>query len=402
MISGQFVEELPWDELSNRPFDDYSFIWKNFSSLKYHTLYAEDAPAISIFNFEKEGFYKPPTDYYLRPLNLAMEEHRDIWSNNHDCARERLETDVVLDWVKEFMRVYKEQNFFAFTFITRLTHDNINKVGQADIPYLKFFQDLKKDGILDNTMVIFFSDHGIRFGEIRESYIGKLEERLPFVHISMPPWFLRQYPEAAKSLEINQERLTTFFDLYATLSDVLSITRQGTLSFDNKPNPSRIHSLFTEIPDSRTCKDAAILPHWCTCHMQVTIDVNQPYIQRAAHVVVTAINKQLIVYGNKCAILTLNQVKSALTTEPNDEILKFRKSKNDVIGRKIIYGERDDYLHDVLLTLETRPGGAVFEATIREVMNEWIVLGDISRINRYGHQSDCITVASHKKYCFCT
>lgn len=51
----RFVEELPWNEsMMKMPFDNYPFVWKNYSRAGYRTLYAEDAPKIAIFVYEKE------------------------------------------------------------------------------------------------------------------------------------------------------------------------------------------------------------------------------------------------------------------------------------------------------------------------------------------------------------
>lgn len=49
------MEETDWNETNNEPFDKYKFAWKRFADAGYHTLFAEDAPSIAIWNFEKEG-----------------------------------------------------------------------------------------------------------------------------------------------------------------------------------------------------------------------------------------------------------------------------------------------------------------------------------------------------------
>lgn len=56
------------------------------------------------------------------------------------------------------------------------------------------------DKKLENTMVIYFSDHGARRGDILSTYIGKLEERLPAMFIALPLWFKRKYPQVRFNL----------------------------------------------------------------------------------------------------------------------------------------------------------------------------------------------------------
>merc|ERR1711990_607124 len=103
MFAGRFVRDLPWDETKNPPFDQFDFGWNRFNRSGYHTLYAEDAPKIAIFNYFKKGFEKPPADHYLRPFSLAM-EYSTLKANSEDhCIGDRLETNVVLDYVERFL-----------------------------------------------------------------------------------------------------------------------------------------------------------------------------------------------------------------------------------------------------------------------------------------------------------
>ena len=62
---------------------------------------------------------------------------------------------------------------------------------------------------------------------------------------------------------------------------------------------------------------------------------------------------------------------------------------------------------DLTLILETTPGRAAFEATVRRwtggnSVNKNEIMGSVSRINLYGNQSCCIDDYHLKMYCFCT
>jgi len=94
---------------------------------------------------------------------------------------------------------------------------------------------------------------------MRASEQGKMEERLPFLAVRIPRWFADKYPQAALSLHSNADRLTTPFDLHETLKDVLDMQRSRTNLTEGTP---RSYSLFQDIPDNRTCADAAIESHW--------------------------------------------------------------------------------------------------------------------------------------------
>ena len=397
MFAGKFVDELPWDETMNTPFDMYNFIWKNYSERGYRTLYAEDAPKIAIFNYAKEGFHKPPADYYLRPLSLAMEEHGSIWNTNHDCIGPKLETEVVLDYVSTFLDKFKKGSYYAFSFITRLTHDGVNKVGAADEPYYKFLIDLHRKNHLQNSVLIFFSDHGMRFGSIRETYVGKLEERLPFMLLAFPPWFSKEYPKIYRNLLINRRRLTTPFDIYETLVDLLNLERTPR----DSSLVQRGISLFSEIPEGRTCEHAAILQHWCTCHEQIKVSTISATVKSAALYVIGEINKIVALHKGLCAELFLKAVVDARKNVANERLLSFQESLHDVIGRKVTYKQNTPATVDYMVTFRTTPGDGLFEVTVRATNNAFNIIGELSRISAYGDSASCIQIHSHMKFCHC-
>lgn len=71
-----------------------------------------------------------------------------------------------------------------------LTHDQLNNPQLADPLYASWLRTARDDGVLDKSVVVFLSDHGIRWGDIRETYQGRLEERLPFLMVSPLPFNL--------------------------------------------------------------------------------------------------------------------------------------------------------------------------------------------------------------------
>lgn len=68
------------------------------------------------------------------------------------------------------------------------------------------------------------SDHGIRWGGIRQTYQGQMEERLPFVILALPERFRDRYAQAVANLNLNVRRLTTPFDLHETLKQLLDVS----------------------------------------------------------------------------------------------------------------------------------------------------------------------------------
>ena len=402
MFAGKYVDELPWDQRdSDATFDDCPFIWYDAASLGYRTLFAEDAPTIAIFNYEKAGFERPPADYYLRPFSLAVEDHGSIWNANHNCIGPKPETSVVLDYVSDFVKLFDGKPRFAFTFITRLTHDGINKAGAADPLYLKFFKELNEAGRLDQTVVLFYSDHGMRFGAIRETYIGQLEERLPFLLLALPPALRRRYPNYVSALRRNEHRLTTPFDVYTTLTSLLTFTgrvQQNDLT-------QRGMNLLADIPAERTCSSATIHSHWCTCHKQEVEDVNSDIIRLAALVAVDHINDMISRHGTACVSLVLDAIIEARRIVPNVQMANKKTKLHELLGNlRLAAASQTPDVTEYVVVFRTNPGKALFEANIRKSDAEKTikVSGEISRINAYGDQSSCIQYFDHKKFCFCS
>uniref|UniRef100_A0A915EJQ7 Uncharacterized protein n=1 Tax=Ditylenchus dipsaci TaxID=166011 RepID=A0A915EJQ7_9BILA len=55
------------------------------------------------------------------------------------------------------------------------------------------------------------------------------------------------------------------------------------------------------------------------------------------------------------------------------------------------------------VTVEALPSGGMFEGTIQNHVktDTYNVVGDVSRINKYGNQSSCVNSALLRKYCYC-
>ena len=106
---------------------------------------------------------------------------------------------------------------------------------------------------------------------------------------------------------------------------------------------------------------------------------------------------------SECENLSLSEVKYASRLVTSDKVLSFNRILSDVNTLLVEYGKRVNTYVDYQLTIQTRPGGALFEGTLRfdEETKHVQMMGDISRINRYGTQSHCIDTTNVKKFCYC-
>ncbi|GAB1606921.1 uncharacterized protein LOC115223036 isoform X2, partial [Argonauta hians] len=408
LLTGKYLEDLPWNEtLSGKPLDKYDFAWKRYKNYGFTTLFAEDYPSIATFNYLKFGFKHQPTDHYYRPFGLALEKESSIWSDR--CIRDRTETGMLLQYTYDFAKVYNNTKHFGLTFIGRLTHDDINYAGLSDVEYCEFFKKLNNQKLLQNTLTVFFSDHGLRFGSFRKTYVGRLEERLPFMFIIPPPFFKTRYPEILNNMKINSRRLTTPFDVHATLIDALDIDKANFTYVSSKdyfpPNMKSI-SLFSKVPEERSCKSATILPHWCVCHQSTPLNISEQRTLLIANQLVNIINHLVSDFGKLCSKVRLSKILEASVIKASNDMMRFEYSHNDVINREVAYGDlvEQDYI-DYQLNIVTEPGYGIFDATLRcqlkTKLESCSVIGEISRTSKYGSNGNCMPNQRLQRFCYC-
>lgn len=184
MLTGLSSDELNGACLSSNAsiyFDNCHFIWDDFKNKGYGTLFSEDAAALSLFNYFKNGFEKQPVDYYFRTMIHQME--KDIAYNklgNYKlCLGSQRPVDALFKYIRKFLKSMTEQLFFSFFWTSSMTHDFINYPLLIDNDMSMLLQQMKSQHYLDNTILFMLSDHGIRFGSFRQTtFQGMVEERL--------------------------------------------------------------------------------------------------------------------------------------------------------------------------------------------------------------------------------
>ncbi|KAF5293097.1 hypothetical protein FQA39_LY13707 [Lamprigera yunnana] len=386
-----------WPNITNK-FDSCPFIWKEYSRNAFVTAFGEDAAWMGMFNYAKLGFIEQPTDYFWDTFNFQSErqignQHR---MNVDQCVGSKEVYTVLLEYITQFVNTMHEHqlSYFGFFWGSSLSHDYLNKPRLGDEFYAHFLNSLSKNNFLKDTALFFISDHGIRWGAIRATYQGRMEERLPFLFIVLPEEYRKTHYVTYTNLKKNARRLTTPLDLHGTLKDLLNpySLSQEVIStrVQNRRGDERSFSLFEPVPTNRTCVSAGIESHWCTCQASTDINQNSDIAVEVANFCVQYINSLLEGYA-ECAKLNLIEVLSARQHSPDTELL-----------------QETSYSIDYTVVLQTAPGDGVFESTVRKHINafnntyRFSMTGTVSRINLYGSQSACMTDFHLKLYCYCT
>ncbi|VVC43462.1 Hypothetical protein CINCED_3A003648 [Cinara cedri] len=379
--------------------DVYPFIWHEFKKHGYVTGYAEDVADVGVFTYRLKGFDQQPTDHYMRTYYV---DATPMFNQQKPfCYGSLPRHKIMLNYVKDMFRVYEDKPKFMFAFHGELSHDYANKVAVAELDLVEWLEWFQRSGYLNNTMLVFMSDHGQRFASVRDTQQGKLEERMPFFSFVLPKWFDRKYPKMAANMKNNTKRLTTPFDIYSTLMSVLH--KDGPRN--NNVNKRSI-SLFNEIPLQRSCRDAYIEPHWCACLKWQPIDVDSTLASGAASKFTQFLNKYNGEYTDLCSPVEVDRIEWATKMAPNEGLLKFHQA-----------ADTDGFVPDMSantkvtvvylqLKVVTRPANAIFEFSCQydsETNKYMFYEKDISRINKYGDQGWCIANSQPQlsKYCYC-
>ncbi|EDW03536.1 GH10450 [Drosophila grimshawi] len=390
LFSGLNEDELQSDCCDGQSYyDECDFLWNRFKDVGYNTSYGEDTRVGGTFNYGKSGFDRQPTDFYLRPVMLEIDQHTRYSIDRRDeihCTASRKYAEILYEFIYKLMPHMKRGPHFSFFWQSQGVHDYFNYAQFLDEEYLNLLRRLETEGILNSTLVLLMSDHGMRYGSFRNTYQGMLEESQPLLIALYPNWLAKAYPFAISNLRLNAHRLVTTYDLHATLKDLtnLQLLRDGNIAHRTTvleklgPKIPRGISLFLPIPEIRNCGLAGIPSSYCLCHTLSQILTTDQRAQRAAEFVVQSINS-ITSEEKLCQRLRLKEVQAAYLLNQDNNMYEF----------------------EVKVRLRTTPGEGQFEGTTRFTGYSLALNGVVIRTNKYANQSYCVENYRIEMYCYC-
>lgn len=170
----------------------------------------------------------------------------------------------------------------------------MNQIGVVDNDLADFL--VKNEKNLEKSIVIVFSDHGHRYASIRETVVGRLEARLPFLSIKIPDVLKKKYPWITRNLEYNSKLMTTQYDLHETLIHVVEDGFRKNKDITPPKMIQRAFSLFRKVHENRTCFEARVPEDYCPCFHEVQIPFAEA--QKPAGVLLEYVNKLINDYNN--------------------------------------------------------------------------------------------------------
>ncbi|XP_050345039.1 uncharacterized protein LOC126769992 isoform X2 [Nymphalis io] len=351
-------------------------IWSKFQKAGYVTATGEDYLRLPD-TFGKYGYKSAPTDHYLRPLFLTGEHSY----GNLVCTKKMASPNHILDYATAFSETYKDEKFFGMFWFNSYSHNLENKPQLIDDGIVNYFIRLNSSGVMNNTLIFFLSDHGMRYGKMREQVESYYAERLPMLFIWVPEDFRKKYLQEYINLEINQNRLITPYDLHLTLWDVMIRSKMSTDKIASEACPN-CDSIFNEISPYRNCADANVDEKWCTCHKMKSVNRTEIDVKHSIELVVKYLqNKTKNIQTTSCMKCVVLNLKTILRT----------------------HTYRDESLNSTyfVLALVMTPGNIGYEATIVKRNGELSIMQPTYTITSYNTRGSCVIEPNHRSYCVC-
>ena len=116
--------------------------------------------SIGTFQLRMQGFRKQPVDHFMRVFYLEAERYYTRFRRL--CLGSISRHKNMMNWLKEFFLIYESKPKFSFIFHSETSHNYNNPLSLLDDDLLELLKHLKQSGIMDNTILLFMSDHGVR------------------------------------------------------------------------------------------------------------------------------------------------------------------------------------------------------------------------------------------------
>ncbi|XP_041977487.1 uncharacterized protein LOC121731878 [Aricia agestis] len=350
-------------------------LWSELQQLGYKTAYGEDFIRLPDTFSRYDGFKNKPTDHYMRPLFLNGE----TTTGNTECTHKLTSVKHVLNYALDLSSTYRNGSYFGFFWLNSYSHNSNNNPKFLEEDLIDFFKSLNGTGALEDTFILFLSDHGIRSGEVRVQYQSYYDERLPMLFLWVPEPFRRLHREKYENLQTNQFRLVTPFDIHLTMWEIHRITNDSA-SFKTLKACPLCRSITKVISPYRKCIDAGVSDKWCSCHHMTKADQSKDTVKRSVAMVAEHLgNRSQLVKTVKCT--------------------KCEKLKLKHVHRVHTYDDNNKTYYVLAVNMI---GDVGFETTVVEDNGTLTILQPTYTITAYNTRSTCTATRSNKEYCICT
>lgn len=198
-------------------------------------------------------FFAAACDPNATPIKNPSSMWKGPFSEFRRCVYSKDSAQHQLDFTLEFWRKYREMPK-----VQMLTLMDGHEFTGELLVYLdslipQFFESMRKEGLLEDSIVFIMSDHGNNANLLfKGTTSGKNELANPFLYTLMSSNNDKLYGEMAK---LNEQKLLTPHDVNRVLNELISV----------KSEYSGMNFFKHEIDPLRTCGQANIPPEFCRC-----------------------------------------------------------------------------------------------------------------------------------------
>lgn len=133
-----------------------------------------------------------------------------------NCLGSSLMAEHAVNYTRQFIDTYESHSkpWAAFVSFIDSHEDSSTLISYLDGILLDFLQSIP----LQNTMIVFTSDHGLHYGPTFASKSGEIERALPQLSIRLPESIQKPM---RRTLHSNAQMFTTAFDTHKTILNIL-------------------------------------------------------------------------------------------------------------------------------------------------------------------------------------
>uniref|UniRef100_A0A7E4W7G0 Nicastrin n=1 Tax=Panagrellus redivivus TaxID=6233 RepID=A0A7E4W7G0_PANRE len=362
----------------NQPLDTDQFIGKFFKAAGYTTMMSEDWAESALSYPNCKAFLNKSADHMMKPFQVK--------ADNHDPERKKCYESVytnvcqqtfepLMAYLNDFIAVYSDKPTFSITWNIDISHDDNNKLYDADSKFYKFFK--QNEAKLNNSFVFILGDHGMRFGDIRNTDVGETEDKNPFLMLSLP-WSIRQNDKISTTIRRNAHQLITHYDIYATLVDIVQPKNENIVIHGS--------SLLEPLPQPRTCDRLRVPFEYCSCVRRKTKLPDNNTI------------------GKDAALKMVDQMNQAVQTDPRSKYVCVPLFLDQNASMVVEQFEAERKLNIFEVTFSVKPGDGMFKGYFGHEGNSSdikILSARFARLNAYEKTAFCARRSTYKSYCYC-
>ncbi|KAK6105241.1 hypothetical protein QQG55_19470 [Brugia pahangi] len=360
----------------------------DFINQSYASIIAEDW--IGAFNWPNcKGYGYPPTDHFCNAMVLRStvkqpnKEEKDFekYFYKAECQEPY---HKVMNYASKFLDEYNGISKFVMIWLSLISHDSASGLYRTDKYFANFFR--KHVNNLNNSFVFLMGDHGLRFGGIRSTRPGQMEDNNPLLMVALPK-YLRSNEQLILNLKQNSRRHTSQFDFYATLYDIARYARKDNFQkwnehdfrneFGDIRGGIRAKSILRPILYDRTCEEMEIPDEYCICkQIWHKTDIHSDDVTNAAQFLINDINDFL---------------KQKNLTEICETL--------DFI--EVISAEYHETKTTLKIVVSASPSNGKYEAQLLKEKDNFKIITKITRLDQYGNQGYCAPAEDVRPLCYC-